>query len=206
MRHRPRSLADITACLTEARAGEIVVLPEACLSGYDDDLSGLDRIDPGALADAVETMAGLAADQPPDQPCRRESAFRHRLQRRQPAPALPEHDHLAVRRDPRRPAREPASGPADRHRHRGHLRLVPPASGGPTCSACGTRPRRVPRRLPARPRYALPPRPRQALPPWPGQALPWPGQALPARSVPLPPGRQSPRQAAAPQAARRPRS
>jgi predicted amidohydrolase len=43
MRHRPRSLAGITACLAEARAGELVVLPEACLSGYDDTLSGLDR-------------------------------------------------------------------------------------------------------------------------------------------------------------------
>jgi predicted amidohydrolase len=57
-----QNLAGLAACLADARAGEIVVLPEACLSGYDDALSGLDRIDPGALAGAVETVAGLAAD------------------------------------------------------------------------------------------------------------------------------------------------
>jgi predicted amidohydrolase len=57
-----QNLATITSCLAEARAGEIVVLPEACLSGYDDRLSGLDRLDPGAIAQAVDRLAGLAAD------------------------------------------------------------------------------------------------------------------------------------------------
>lgn len=57
-----QNLAAITSCLAEVRTGEIVVLPEACLSGYDDQLSGLDRLDPGALARAVDRLAGLAAD------------------------------------------------------------------------------------------------------------------------------------------------
>ena len=57
-----QNLAGLTACLADARTGEVMVFPEACLSGYDDDLSGLDRIDLGALAGAVETLAQLAAD------------------------------------------------------------------------------------------------------------------------------------------------
>jgi predicted amidohydrolase len=57
-----QNLAGLTACLADARAGEVMVFPEACLSGYDDDLSGLDRIDLDALAGAVETLAQLAAD------------------------------------------------------------------------------------------------------------------------------------------------
>jgi predicted amidohydrolase len=58
-----QNLATITSWVTGARAGEIVVLPEACLSGYDDRLSGLDDLDPGILARAVDRLAGLAADQ-----------------------------------------------------------------------------------------------------------------------------------------------
>jgi predicted amidohydrolase len=58
-----QNLATITSWVTEAGPGEIVVLPEACLSGYDDQLSGLDRLDPGVLARAVDRLAGLAADQ-----------------------------------------------------------------------------------------------------------------------------------------------
>lgn len=57
-----QNLAAITSCLADARAGELVVLPEACLSGYDDRLSGLDRLDPVVLAGAVDSLAGLAAD------------------------------------------------------------------------------------------------------------------------------------------------
>lgn len=48
---------------SDARPGEIVVLPEACLSGYDDRLSGLDQLDPEALARGVDRLAGLAVDQ-----------------------------------------------------------------------------------------------------------------------------------------------
>jgi predicted amidohydrolase len=57
-----QNLAGITTCLAEARAGEIVVLPEACLSGYDDTLSGLEHIDLDTLAGAMESLTGLAAD------------------------------------------------------------------------------------------------------------------------------------------------
>jgi predicted amidohydrolase len=57
-----QNLAAITSCLADTRAGEIVVLPEACVSGYDDRLSGLDRLDRGVLAQAVDRLAGLAAD------------------------------------------------------------------------------------------------------------------------------------------------
>lgn len=57
-----QNLAGITSCLADTRAGEIVVLPEACLSGYDDRLSGLDRLDPGVLAGAVDSLAAMAAD------------------------------------------------------------------------------------------------------------------------------------------------
>jgi predicted amidohydrolase len=57
-----QNLVAITSCLADTRAGELVVLPEACLSGYDDRLSGLDRLDPGLLASAVDSLAALAAD------------------------------------------------------------------------------------------------------------------------------------------------
>jgi predicted amidohydrolase len=57
-----QNLTAITSCLADARPGEIVVLPEACLSGYDDRLSGLDQLDPDALARGVDRLAGLAAD------------------------------------------------------------------------------------------------------------------------------------------------
>lgn len=52
-----QNLATITSCLAGARADEIVVLPEACVSGYDDRLSGLDDLDPGILAQAVDRLA-----------------------------------------------------------------------------------------------------------------------------------------------------
>lgn len=55
-----QNLAAITACLANAQPDEIVVLPEACLSGYDDRLSCLDHLDPDALASAVDNLAGLA--------------------------------------------------------------------------------------------------------------------------------------------------
>ena len=46
----------------EASPGSLVVLPEAALSGYDDSLSGLDSLDPSALASAAAAVA-TAADQ-----------------------------------------------------------------------------------------------------------------------------------------------
>lgn len=55
-----QNLAAITAGLADARPGEIVVLPEGCLSGYDDRLSGLDHLDPDALASGIGSLAELA--------------------------------------------------------------------------------------------------------------------------------------------------
>lgn len=46
--------------LDETRPGEVVVLPEGLLSGYGDDLSPLDSLDPDEVTDAVRYAAGLA--------------------------------------------------------------------------------------------------------------------------------------------------
>ena len=48
-----RNLAAMTGSIADAEPGEVVVFPEACLSGYDDNLSGLDHLDPDTLASAV---------------------------------------------------------------------------------------------------------------------------------------------------------
>jgi predicted amidohydrolase len=53
--------ARITSSLrAEASPGSLVVLPEAALSGYDDALSGLDSLDPSALASAAAAVASAA--------------------------------------------------------------------------------------------------------------------------------------------------
>jgi predicted amidohydrolase len=54
-----RNLASIAAALAGTRSGEVVVLPEAAVSGYDDELSGLAGLDP----DAVDAALGRVADQ-----------------------------------------------------------------------------------------------------------------------------------------------
>jgi len=46
----------------ETRPGSLAVLPEAALSGYDDQLSGLDRLDPRALAAAQSAVAAAARE------------------------------------------------------------------------------------------------------------------------------------------------
>ena len=55
-----QNLSAITAVLTAAQAGEVVVLPEAALSGYGPDLSVLDHVNPAALARATDRLAELA--------------------------------------------------------------------------------------------------------------------------------------------------
>ena len=45
----------------EASPGSLTVLPEAALSGYDDELSGLASLDPRALASAATPVAATAA-------------------------------------------------------------------------------------------------------------------------------------------------
>jgi len=53
--------ARITSFLkAEASPGCLVVLPEGALSGYDDELSGLDNLDPSALASAAAAVAAAA--------------------------------------------------------------------------------------------------------------------------------------------------
>jgi predicted amidohydrolase len=55
-----RNLAAIAAALAGTRAGEVVVLPEAAVSGYDDRLSGLDRLDPAGVWAAIDRVADEA--------------------------------------------------------------------------------------------------------------------------------------------------
>ena len=53
--------AHITSFLrAEANPGCLVVLPEGALSGYDDELSGLDSLDPGAVESAAAAVASAA--------------------------------------------------------------------------------------------------------------------------------------------------
>jgi predicted amidohydrolase len=56
-----QNLLAITNVLADAQRGEIVVLPEACVSGYDDNLSRLDRLDPDAIAGVLDRLAEVAA-------------------------------------------------------------------------------------------------------------------------------------------------
>jgi predicted amidohydrolase len=55
-----QNLAAITASLTDVQPGEVAVLPEACISGYDDGLSRLDRLDPDGLATVLDGLTELA--------------------------------------------------------------------------------------------------------------------------------------------------
>jgi predicted amidohydrolase len=55
-----QNLAAITSLLTNTQPDEIVVLPEGALSGYGTDLSALERLQPLALAHAMDRLAELA--------------------------------------------------------------------------------------------------------------------------------------------------
>lgn len=55
-----RNLAAISAALAGARPGELVVLPEAAVSGYDDELSGFSALDPDAVLAGVDRVAEQA--------------------------------------------------------------------------------------------------------------------------------------------------
>lgn len=46
----------------ETRPGDVVILPEAALSGYDDELSGLAGLDPAALSAAAGSVAAAVRD------------------------------------------------------------------------------------------------------------------------------------------------
>jgi predicted amidohydrolase len=56
----PRNLATIVAAIGSAAAGSLLVLPEAALSGYDDQLSGLDDLVAGELAQARDAICDAA--------------------------------------------------------------------------------------------------------------------------------------------------
>jgi predicted amidohydrolase len=55
-----RNLAAISAALAGTRPGELVVLPEAAVSGYDDDLSGLSGLDPQTVRAGIDRVAEQA--------------------------------------------------------------------------------------------------------------------------------------------------
>ncbi|MFC4012927.1 carbon-nitrogen hydrolase family protein [Nonomuraea purpurea] len=56
------NLSTIAAVLTDAQPDEIIVLPEGALSGYGSDLSVLSRLDPTALARAIDDLATLVRE------------------------------------------------------------------------------------------------------------------------------------------------
>jgi predicted amidohydrolase len=55
------NLGTVRDVLDEAHRGDVVVLPEGMLSGYDEDLTPLDGLDPAAVHHAVAQVARLAA-------------------------------------------------------------------------------------------------------------------------------------------------
>jgi predicted amidohydrolase len=54
------NVATVGELLTDAQPGEVLVFPEAVVSGYDDDLSQLGSVDPAALAQGIDHLAELA--------------------------------------------------------------------------------------------------------------------------------------------------
>jgi omega-amidase len=57
----PRNVETVTAVIAEADAGDLLVLPEGALSGYDGELSGLADLDTGQLRLARRAVAGAAS-------------------------------------------------------------------------------------------------------------------------------------------------
>ncbi len=55
------NLSTVRDVLGETRPGDVVVLPEGMLSGYDEDLTPLDALDPATVEHAVDQVAQLAA-------------------------------------------------------------------------------------------------------------------------------------------------
>ncbi|MEV4349665.1 carbon-nitrogen hydrolase family protein [Actinoplanes sp. NPDC049596] len=55
------NLATVRDVVGESRAGDVVVLPEGMLSGYGEDLTPLDTLDPAEVLGAVDEVARLAA-------------------------------------------------------------------------------------------------------------------------------------------------
>jgi predicted amidohydrolase len=59
------NLVTVREVLSEARAGDVVVLPEGMLSGYGDDLAPLAAMEPAAVNHAVARVAQLARQKQP---------------------------------------------------------------------------------------------------------------------------------------------
>ena len=55
-----RNTETVVEAIGEVEAGAVLVLPECSLSGYDDQLSGLDDLDPGELITACKTVSDAA--------------------------------------------------------------------------------------------------------------------------------------------------
>jgi predicted amidohydrolase len=55
-----RNAATVAEIIGQVEAGTVLVLPESALSGYDDQLSGLDDLDPGKLTAAFDAVSGAA--------------------------------------------------------------------------------------------------------------------------------------------------
>jgi predicted amidohydrolase len=55
-----RNTATVVEMIGQVEAGTVLVLPECALSGYDDQLSGLDDLDPGELATARDAVSAAA--------------------------------------------------------------------------------------------------------------------------------------------------
>ncbi len=55
------NLDEIERILSQTQAGDLVVLPEGALSGYSDDLSFLDSLDPSEVSTALDTLAVQSA-------------------------------------------------------------------------------------------------------------------------------------------------
>lgn len=55
-----RNAATVTDVIHQTEPGSLLVLPEAALSGYDDDLSGFADLDAGQVADARHAVSDAA--------------------------------------------------------------------------------------------------------------------------------------------------
>ncbi|MDR6317737.1 carbon-nitrogen hydrolase family protein [Actinoplanes couchii] len=60
------NLSAFRTVLDDTRPGDLVVFPEGLLSGYGEDLSPMDTLDPGEVTEAVRRAAALAAERQVD--------------------------------------------------------------------------------------------------------------------------------------------
>ncbi|MGC2485674.1 MAG: carbon-nitrogen hydrolase family protein [Acidimicrobiales bacterium] len=53
------NLETLSSVLNESRVGEVIALPEGMISGYDDELSGLDTLEPDVVENAIREVSRL---------------------------------------------------------------------------------------------------------------------------------------------------